>query len=89
MMFIVLVIFNSDPAWSYGILIKLVKISIEFLKKNPDMKKLKGFNFRDQSIKIVQKKVPPLNDQILCWSVWLVGNWCIGVASGLAEGLMA
>ena len=53
------------------------------------MKKLKGFNFRDQSIKIVQKKVPPLNDQILCWSVWLVGNWCIGVASGLAEGLMA
>ena len=33
-MLIVLVIFNFDSVWSYGILVKMVKISIEFKKKS-------------------------------------------------------
>ena len=67
--FIVPAIFSFDPVWSYGIFVKMVRISIEFKKKNPDMMKQNDFDFRDQQLKVVHKKVLPLNHQILCWPV--------------------
>ena len=72
--FIVPANFNFDPVWSYGILVKMVKILIEFKKKYwRDETKWLCFYFHDQHIKIVQKKVLPLNYQILRWPV--ISKW--------------
>ena len=45
--------------------IKNVKMSIEF-KKNSDVMDQNDIDFRDQRIKIVQRKILQLNHQILC-----------------------